>query len=224
MSAPAISPAPTTGLPGTEVAPGRSLRRWLWGGVVGTAAAGGLHVAVAAEHRGAGGLAVGFFLLAALAQLGVAAWLGIHAVTGLRPDRRIVTTALAGTVALLALYVVAYTTGLLDGFAISDPGNGAHAGAGHGGATHSSGVDPATGVDLSTGVAIRPEGPIAMAGQLAPARHAPGALGSWTVAAEVLTVGVLAALQPASWRRTTVNVLMALGGLAWVLWFTGVLA
>jgi hypothetical protein len=227
VSAPAITPrtpdAPEADAPDPGAGPRRALSRWLWAGTLGTAAAGGLHVAAGYEHLGAGDLAVGFFLVAALAQLGLAAWLAIHAVTGLRPDRRLLTLALTGTVALLGLYVVAHTTSLLDAFAVPhDAGADGH-GSAHDASGHTPGIDPVTGVDYSTGVAVR-SGPVAMFGETAPARHAPGALGPWTAAAEVLTVAALAALQPATWRRHTVNALMAIGALVWVLWLTGVLA
>jgi hypothetical protein len=209
---------------GTEADPGRRLYRWLWAGALGAGAAGGLHIAVAVDHLDAGELAVGFFLLTAFAQLGLAAWLLLNSATGSRPDRRLVSLALLATVGLLGLYVVAYTTNLLDAFATTDAsGAGGHSG-GHSGSTHTPGIDPVTGVDLSTGVANRSQGPVAMAGEIAPAQHTPGSLGPLTVAAEVLLVAALTALQPAAWRRHTVNGLLALAGLAWALWFAGVLA
>jgi hypothetical protein len=207
----------------TSTAPARVLSRWLRVGAVGAAVAGGLHVAVAADHVGAGDLTVGFFLLTAAAQLGLAAWLLFSSWTGAAPDARLVTLALVGTVVLVGLYVVSYTTGLLDAFAVHS-GAGGHDAAAHAGAAHTPGIDPVTGVDYSTGVSIRSTGPVAMAGDVAPAEHAPGALGPATVAAEGLLIAVLTALQPATWRRRTINGLLALGGLTWALWFTGVLA
>jgi hypothetical protein len=204
-------------------APALALSRWLWGGALGAAVAGGLHVAVAADHVGAGDLAVGFFLLTAAAQLGLAAWLLLSSWTGAVPDRRLVALALVATVVLVGLYVVSYTTGLLDAFAVHSGAGGHDAGA-HAGTGHTPGIDPVTGVDYSTGVAIRSTGPVAMAGDVDPARHAPGALGPATVAAEGLLIAVLTALQPATWRRRTINGLLALGGLTWALWLTGVLA
>lgn len=225
MSAPPTVAAQAPVPSGTVTGHSRILARWLWAGALGAGAAGGLHIAVAVEHLDAGALSVASFLFTALAQFGLAAWLLMMSWTGHRPGRRLVTLALLATVALMVVYVVAYTTSLLDAFAISGgSGAGGHSAGGHGGATHSSGIDPATGVDLSTGVAIRSPGPVAMAGEVAAARHDPGALGPWTVAAEALTVAALTALQPATWRRRTVNGLLVLGGGAWVLWFTGVLA
>jgi hypothetical protein len=200
----------------------RGLKRWLWAGALGAAVAGGLHVLVAYEHLEAGGLAVGFFLLTALAQLGLAGWLVVHRVTGLRPDHRLVTLALLGTVALMGLYVVAYSTGLLDGFAVAH-GSDAGAHGMHETTGHDPGIDPVTGVDYSTGVAVQTSEVTAMSGGTEPVRHDPGSLGSWTVGAEVLTLAALVALQPAAWRRRTTNTLLGLGALAWALWFTGVL-
>jgi hypothetical protein len=221
MSAPVTTPERTSSAPGTEAGDGGALSRWLRVGALGAGVAGGLHIAVAVDHLGAGELAVGFFLLTAAAQLGLAGWLLMTSWTGFRPDRRLVGLALVATVALIVLYVVAYTTSLLDAFAVTDSAGG-HGGA-HAGSSHDPGIDPVTGVDYSTGVAIRSSGPVAMAGEVAPVRHAPGILGPATVAAEVLLIAALTALQPARWRRRTINGLLALGGLAWALWFTGVL-
>jgi hypothetical protein len=191
--------------------------------MLGAAAAGGLHLVVAAEYLSAGELAVGFFAATAFSQLGLAAWLLMHRWTGVRPDRRFVGMALVGTVALMALYVVAHTTDLLDAFAVTgDSGSGGHA-ADHGPRTHVPGIDPVTGVDLSAGVALDSPGPAAMAGEPVPVRHEPGALGPWTIAAEAVVLAALTALLPTSWRRRTTNAAAVLGGLAWALWFTGVL-
>ena len=223
MTASVITPEGTSSPPATGTGQARVLSRWLWVGAFGAAAAGGLHVAVAADHVGAGEVAVGFFLLTAAAQLGLAVWLLLTSWTGAAPDRRLVGLALVATVALIGLYVVSYTTGLLDAFAVPG-GSAGHDTGVHAGSAHTPGIDPITGVDYSTGIAIQTEGPAAMAGDLAPARHAPGALGLATVAAEGLLIAVLTALQPAAWRRRTINGLLALGGLAWALWFTGVLA
>ena len=224
MTAPAVRPDQTPVLE-TEVGHGPALTRWLWVGALGAGAAGGLHIAVAVDHLDAGELAVGFVLLTAFAQLGLAAWLLLNTATGSRPDPRLISLALLATVALIGLYVVSYTTNLLDAFATTD-GTGAagHAGGGHGDATRSSGIDPATGVDLSTGMANRSGGPAAMAGEVAPVRHSPGILGPATVGAELLLIAALTALQPATWRGRSVNGLLLLGGLAWALWLTGVLA
>jgi hypothetical protein len=224
VSAPAISRARHAAAPEEAgAAPRRALSRWLWAGALGAAVAGGLHIAVAVDHLAAGELTVGFFLLTALAQLALASWLLLSSWTGSAPDRRLVTAALAGTAALMGLYVVAYTTGLLDGFLVGDGSDAGGSSAAHGGATHEPGIDPISGVDLSDGVADRGAGAVAMAGDIEPAPAVPGALGTWTIAAEALTVAALAALQPATWRRRTTNGLLVLGALAWGLWLTGVL-
>lgn len=214
--------------PSRRIRPSRTLRRWLSAAALGLATAGALHVAAAVDHLPAGELAVGFFLLTAAAQLGLAAWLVVRSCAGSPPDHRLVALSVLGTVALLGLYLVSYTTDLLDAFTVTDgPGAGGHSSSssGHGGtAPTSSGVDPATGVDLSTGVAIRSEGPVAMAGEPVEAGHGPGALGTATVAAELLTVAALTALLPPTWRGRATNALLGVGVLTWGLWFTGVLA
>jgi hypothetical protein len=221
VSAPAISPEQTLVIPAPEVRAGRALNRWLQVGGLGAGAAGGLHVAVAVDHLEAGELAVGFFLLTAAAQLGLAGWLLVSSWTGLRPDLRLVSLALLGTVALIGLYVVAHTTGLLDAFAVHDSAEG-HSGA-HGGPHRELAIDPVTGVDYTAGIADRSGGAVAMSGEVAPARHAPGMLGPITVAAEALLIAALTALLPATWRRRVANGLLGLGGLTWALWFTGVI-
>ncbi|MCF6744993.1 hypothetical protein E9529_12020 [Blastococcus sp. KM273128] len=207
--------------------PGRTLRRWLSAAALGLAMAGALHIAAAVDHVPAGELAVGFFLLTAAAQLGLAAWLVVRSWAGSPPDHRLVILGLLGTVALLGLYLVSYTTDLLDAFAVTDgTGAGGHSSSssGHGGtAPGFSGVDPATGVDLSTGV-VRSDGPVAMAGEPVDAGHGPGALGTATVAAELLTLAALTALLPRTWRGRATNALLGVGVLTWGLWFTGVLA
>jgi hypothetical protein len=219
VSAPTIPAGQGTAPPLPGTGSRRPFDRWLQVAALGAAVAGGLHVAAAVDHLEAGDLAVGFFLATALAQLGLASWLLLISATGLRPDPRLLGLALTGTVALVGLYVVAHTTGLLDAFAVHDGAGHAHAGS-----NHDPGIDPVTGVDYAEGIAVKPAGPVAMAGEAPAARHAPGLLGSATVGAELLLVTALTALQPATWRRRTVNALAALGALAWVLWFTGVLA
>ena len=63
----------------------RGAARWQLVAALGLAAAGGLHVAAAVDHLSAGQLAVGFFLLTALAQAALAAWLVLGAWAGTRP-------------------------------------------------------------------------------------------------------------------------------------------
>ncbi|WP_177212798.1 hypothetical protein [Geodermatophilus ruber] len=215
-----VPPAPMT-----SAAPSRArrvTRLWESAAGLGLAAAGVLHVAAAVDHLEAGDLAVGFFLLTALAQVGVAGWLAIGTWTGSRPSPQLVIMALLGTVSLLALYLVAHMTSLLDAFAVADHGSGGH---GHGGVRDGqTQIDPVTGVDFSAGMPISSEGPLAMDGQQpASGRHGPDGIGTATVTAELLALTALTALAPAGWRGRIVNGLFALGALTWGLWFTGVL-
>lgn len=199
----------------------RSTAGWQLLAALGLATAGGLHVAAAVDHLSEGELAVGVFLLTALAQAGFAAWLVLGAWAGTRPDRRVVALALLGTVGLVALYVIAYATDLLDAYVLTDSAAASH----HGGLrTDQTTIDPVTGVDFSTGVATG-SGPVAMDGPVteATAGHGPTSLGTAVVAAELLTVAALAALLPASWRGRALNGLLLLGAAAWALWLTGVL-
>jgi len=203
----------------------RSRRRSAWWQLVaalGLATAGGLHVAAAVDHLSAGSLAVGFFLLTALAQAGLAAWLVLGAWAGTRLGRQLVAMGLLGTVGLLALYVVAHTTGLLDAFAVHETATGGH--------LHdvpgrvATAVDPVTGVVFAQGMPLGASGPVAMDGLPgSTGGHGPEAVGTAVVTAELLTVGALAALLPASWRGRVLNGLLVLGGTAWALWLTGVL-
>jgi hypothetical protein len=203
----------------------RSRRRSAWwqlAAALGLATAGGLHVAAAVDHLSAGSLAVGFFLLTALAQAGSAAWLVLGAWAGTRASRPLVAMALLGTVGLLALYVVAHTTGLLDAFAVHDTLTGGHEHDVPGRVTTA--VDPVTGVEFAQGMPLGASGPVAMDGLLgSTGGHGPEAVGTAVVAAELLTVAALAALLPASWRGRALNGLLVLGGAAWALWLTGVL-
>ena len=63
-----------------------------------------------------------------------------------------------------------------------------------------------------------------MAGEPVEAGHGPGALGTATVAAELLTLAALTALLAQTWRGRATNALLGVGVLTWGLWFTGVLA
>jgi len=139
----------------------RSRRRSAWwqlAAALGLATAGGLHVAAAVDHLSAGSLAVGFFLLTALAQAGSAAWLVLGAWAGTRASRPLVAMALLGTVGLLALYVVAHTTGLLDAFAVHDTLTGGHEHDVPGRVTTA--VDPVTGVEFAQGMPLGASGPV----------------------------------------------------------------
>ncbi|WP_448611772.1 hypothetical protein [Geodermatophilus sp. URMC 60] len=195
---------------------------WQLSAALGLAGAAGLHVAAAVDHLSAGSLAVGFFLLTALAQAGLAAWLVLGAWAGTHAGRQLVATALLGTVGLLTLYVLAHTTGLLDAFAVHDATATGHLHDVPGRETVA--VDPVTGVEFAQGMPLGSSGPVAMDGlPTASGGHGPEAVGTAVVAAELLTVAALAALLPASWRGRALDGLLLLGGSAWVLWLTGVL-
>jgi hypothetical protein len=182
---------------------------WRWAAGLSALAAGGLHVAAAVEHVGASDLVVGFFLLTAFAQFGIGVWLLLGSWLGKTPGTGPLAAALFGTVVLVCLYLVAHTTDLFAGLTAHQDGT-AHAG--HGGAAHSAGASIATG------------GPVALDGHAASLPEPPDLLGGVTVAVELLSVLGLTALLPQTWRGRTVNVLLALGGLAWVAWLTGVLS
>lgn len=218
MTATATAPASARPVPPAR----RSAIRWQLLAALGLATAGGLHVAAAVDHLSSGEAAVGFFLLTALVQAGLAAWLVLGAWAGTRAGAVPVALALIGTVGLVTLYVASYTTDLLDAFMATDAAVAGH----HAGLrTDQTTFDPVTGVDFSTGVATRSGGPVAMDGPIAEATagHGPKALGTAVVAAEVLTVAALAALLPTTRRRATLDALVVLAGVAWALWLTGVL-
>jgi len=193
-------------------------RWWLLTAALACAAAAGLHLTAAVQHVPAGEPVVGFFLLVAAAQLGLAGWLTVAARTGLEPGRWLLVLALGGTLALLGLFLVAETTTLLDAYAVPAHGGAAHA---HGDGTVL--VDPVTGLDFSLGMPNDGGEPVAMAGDPVASAHSAGLLGAATVAAELLAVGTLSALLPGTWRRRAFDALLGLGGLAWLLWSTGVL-
>ncbi|TFV53654.1 hypothetical protein E4P41_20900 [Geodermatophilus sp. DF01-2] len=119
--------------------------------------------------------------------------------------------------------MVAHTTGLLDAFAVHDA-----VGTGHEHdvpSRETTSVDPVTGVRFADGMSLDSAGPVAMDGvPSAAGGHGPEALGTAVVAAELVVLTALTALLPASWRGRAVNALLALGALAWALWFAGVLA
>lgn len=190
------------------VAPLAAGTAWWRVAVAGTAAAGLLHLVTALEHAPLGGLVVAFFLAAAVAQLAAAAWLTATRRSSRSP--RLVAVAVAGTAALLLLYLVAHTSTLLTDLGLVPTGHdgGGAAGAGGHGADHSA----------------APAGPVAMGGE-APAGPEPATpLGTATVAAEVLGLAGLVALLPGRWRAGAVNALASGGAAVWLLWFTGVLS
>ncbi|MGY1661620.1 hypothetical protein ACI78Q_10420 [Geodermatophilus sp. SYSU D00705] len=217
MTAVHAAPAVT----GEATSSGR-VSRWQLVAAAGLAAAGGLHVAAAVDHLQSGELAVGFFLLTALAQVGLAAWIALSAWSGRRTSPELAAFAVLGTVGLLVLYVVAHTTNLLDAFAVPHASSGGHAHDVPG--REILAVDPITGVDFTDGMPTAIDGPVAMDGTTDSATgHGPEAMGTATVAVELLALSALTALLPRTWRGLATNGLLALGGLAWVLWFTGVL-
>ncbi len=205
MSTTSTAPARTPVAPPAQAgAAGRRTARRV--AAAATAAAGGLHVAAAVDHLGAGDLVVGFFLVTALAQVGAAAWLAADPTR----DLRLPVALLVGTLGLLVLYVVGHATDLLDPFlghdhAAQGPGvQGQGAGTGH--AAHTTATGP---VALGLEPVEVPAAPV---------------LGSLTAAAECLALAALAALLPATARRRVLDGVLAVGALVWLLWLTGVLA
>lgn len=182
--------------------PATRLRRWCAVLAVTTAAAGVLHVVTAVDHVGASEVVVGFFLVAGFGQLAAAGGIGVAAVTGARPDLRLLTALLTATVVLIGLYLVTHTTDLLagltatDGLGLQDPHGADHAAA---------------------------TGPVALGADPPRAGEPAGPLGTATVAVELLSIVGITALLPPRGRRLSGNVLLALGAGAWVLWLAGVL-
>jgi hypothetical protein len=196
---PTVEPAPG---PTTPRSSGR-LRGWLGLASLTTLVAGGLHVVAASQHAQHGGAAVGFFLLVAAAQLGGGLGLAVFALTGTRPGSRLVLAGLAATVGMVGLFIVAHGTDLLLSYVSQQAGHDVHS------TTH-------TG-PFAAGLATRND-------TLVGVREAPGLLGMGTVAAELAGVVALTALLPRTWRNRVLDALLALCGLAWLLWFAGVLA
>jgi hypothetical protein len=202
MATVALAPA-TAELPDS---PSRGRRIWRWVAASSAVAAGGLHIAAAAQHVGTHDLVVGFFLLVAFVQLGLGAWIVVSSWAGTQPDVRLVTLALMGTVALVGLYVVAHTTDLLAAFQVHD------ATGGHGGTT-----------GAPQGHATETVGPVALGLEPVVAREPVTLLGTATVAVEMVTVLALTALLPGRWKSGAANALLLLGAATWVLWLVGVL-
>src|SRR3954462_8032736 len=111
-----------------ETTPARQTRMaipWPWVAGLSTAAAGALHLVASFDLRSGGNLVVSVFLLTAFLQIGVALlfggtyWRPVDA--GAPGDRGPaplwVLAAIVGTVALVGVYVVAHSTGLLAGLA-----------------------------------------------------------------------------------------------------------
>jgi hypothetical protein len=186
--------------------PSRGHGLWRWAAGLSAAAAGGLHVAAAVEHLGAHELVVGFFMLVALVQLGLGAWVVVSIGVGIHQDVRLVAFALLGTVALVGLYLLAHTTDLLVGFQAHEV-TAAHHGA----------------IGAPQGHSTETTSPVALDLQPVADREPAGPLGTATVAVEMVTVLALTALLPGRWKSGAVNALLILGDTAWVLWLIGVL-
>jgi hypothetical protein len=182
-------------------------RIWYWAAASSSVAAGGLHLAAAADHAGAHDVVVGFFLLVALVHVGLGAWIAVSDWAGARPDVRLVALALLGTVGLVALYVVAHSTDLLAAYQSHDVGGAHH--------------DGTTGAPQ--GHSTPTAGPIALGLEPVATREPAGPLGTATVMVEMLTVLALTALLPGRWKDRAANTLLLLGGVTWALWLVGVL-
>jgi hypothetical protein len=186
---------------------------WVGITVTATVAAGGLHLAAAATHASAGELVVGFFGLTGFVQLATAAAVFVVLVGAQRRGEAsgtvatgLVLLAAAMTVGLLCLYVVVHGTDLLAGplerSAADASGAAGHAHTTLGGSGH-------TGVASSTSV---------VAG-----REPVDALGTTTVAVQLLALTGYLALLPGRLRRRATDVLLLVGVLGWALWLTGAL-
>jgi hypothetical protein len=192
-----------TAVAAAATVPDRTSARWRGVAVAGLLGAGGLHVAVTAEHLAANDLVVGLSLAAAYAQLGLGLWLLVGPWLGNAPGTAPLVLGLAGSVLLVCLYLVLHTTDLLAGITAVP--------------------SPAGGHDHSAGAAVDVGGPVALGGR-APARPEPtDLLGTVLVSAEVVSVVGLTALLPRSWRGRTLDALLGLGALAWLGWWTGAL-
>jgi hypothetical protein len=194
----AIDTAPAT----VVVRRAAGLRPLLWAAGLTTIAAAALHVVAAAQHAAQREAVVGFFLLAAGAQMAGGLWLVVQAVLRSRPDPRLFLAGLVATTALVMLFVVVHTTDLVL-FDVPTP-------AGHGG-HESLSTGPFAG-----GAATRND-------TLDPVREAAGLLGMLTVALELVTITALTVLQPRRRRGQVLNALLALGALGWLAWLTGII-
>src|SRR3954469_7504678 len=199
-----------------ETTPARQARMaipWPWVAGVSTAAAGALHLVASFDLRSGGNLVVSVFLLTAFLQIGVALLFGgtywrpvdTGAPGDPGPATLRVVAAIGGTRALAGVSVGAPSAGLLRGLT---PQN---APAGH---VHSAALP---------GQPVLPVGPVPTGGPTTAPGNPPDPLGTLTLAVQLLSVAAFTALLPHTWRRRTVNALLALSVLAWVLWLTGAL-
>lgn len=172
---------------------------WRWVAAAGTTTAAVLHGAAAAQHvTGSPGLAAAF-VLTALAQLGAGAWLALGS-RGSGWDTRLVGVVLAGTAALVLVFVVAHTTSWLP-------------------VLHGAGAEHAGHL----GHAVETDGAVSLGLRSPSETHPADALGTGTVAVELLTVLGSTALLAGRARRLTVDLLLATGLVLWSAWLTGLL-
>lgn len=182
-------------LPGSRVAEAR-LERATPASVVATSlcvVAAAVHAAVAPEHLGQVWVHGAFFVALGIAQA-LLAWLLLT-----RPSVAVVVAGLAGTVAVVLLYVASRTIGLpLTG--------GAAAGhAGHGAIVH----QPIPGA-VGPGVPVMP----GLEGN--PGVEAVGTMDLLALGAELGLVVALLAMLPSPHRRVVGNVVLALGAALWL--------
>jgi len=196
--------------------PDPALRRWQGTAAVALGTAGALNLAAAVQHLSGGNAVVGFYLTAAVALAGAAVRLAAGGWTGLRPPVGLLVLVIAGTLVLLGVYLVAQTTDLLGAFTVTGFGSG-----------HDHGTDlapdPATGLDFSQGVAFQFQGPVPLDGAVPAPENRPTGVDVATTATELVALVALTALLPRTWRGRTLDAVLALGGVAWLLWLTGVL-
>jgi hypothetical protein len=211
----------TTSAPTSPAVPQRSAARsarrarataWRWTAAAAVGAAGVAHLITSAGHLDDGQLVIAFFLVTAFAQLGAAVWLAAGTLHRGRPAPRVVLLAIAGTVALIGVYLVAHLTTWLGDLAGTSAPVSVHD---HSGAA----TDP-----FAAGHASSFDGSVPLAGKEGPQPEPVTLLGTLTVAAEVVAIAALSALLPARWRSRVLNGLLGLGALVWVLWLTGVLS
>jgi hypothetical protein len=190
-----LTPArPATG----RVSTGRNVPALVWSAaVVSTLGAALLHVVAAVQHADHSELVSGFFVVVALGQLGGAALLVVTARGLVRERTAVLVAGIVVTTGLIALYLVAHGTDLLNGFTGADAAGGHHGG-------HTVG------------------GPVALGGTPVGAQD-DGLLGPATLAVQLVPVVTLTALLPARLRNRAVNALCLFGALIWGLWFAGVL-
>lgn len=172
---------------------------WRWVAAAASTAAAVLHgVAAAQQVAGAPALAAAF-VLTALAQLAAGAWLALGR-RGSGWDTRLVGLVLTGTVVLVLLFVVAHATSWLPVL--------------HGAAEEHAG---------HLGHAVETDGAVSLGLQAPAETHPADALGTGTVAVELLAVLGLTALLRERARRLALDLLLVTGLVLWSAWLTGLL-